>query len=66
MFHDSYFTEHPNQLPHLFTVQLKCKKQTLAFGVTEVFAVIADRYFNKKIVHSYLELPNWQLLKLEF
>lgn len=53
MFHDSYFTECPNQLPHLLTVQLKCKKQTLAFGRTEVFAIIADRFFNKKIVHAY-------------
>lgn len=35
------------------TVQFKCKKQTLAFGWTEVFAIIADRYFNKKIVHTY-------------
>lgn len=27
------------------TAQLKCKKQTLALGWTEVFAIIADRYF---------------------
>lgn len=26
-------------------VQLKCKKQTLALGWTEVFAIIADVYF---------------------
>lgn len=34
------------------TVQLNCKKQILAFGWTEVFAIIADRYFSKKIVHT--------------
>lgn len=30
------------------TVHLKCKKQTVALSWIEVFAIIADRYFNKK------------------
>ena len=53
MFRDSYFTECPNQLPLLLMVHLKHKKQTVAVGWTEVFAIIADRYFNKKIVRNY-------------
>lgn len=37
MFHDSYFTQHLHQLPHLLKVQIKCKKQTVVFGQTEFF-----------------------------
>lgn len=58
MFHYSYFTECPNQLSHLLTVQLMCEKQTLTFGWTEVFVIVADGCFNKKIVCTYYELPS--------
>lgn len=53
MFHYSYFTECPNQLSHLLTVQLMCEKQTPTFGWTEVFVIVADGCFNKKIVCTY-------------
>lgn len=46
MFHGSYFTQCPNQLPHLLKVRLECKGQILAFSWTDVFVIAGGMYFN--------------------